>query len=105
MAMDFNPTLPNGLKLMKSKSATPTSAWYNSGVVAAADAVNLEWGGRWSGWYDPIHLDFRNVLVDLGFPSATQGAVSKILQFNENAGAASSVPNNIDLTQAASVVV
>ena len=105
MAVDFNPTLPNGLQLMKSKSTTPTSAWYNSGVVAAADAVNLEWGGRWSGWYDPIHLDFRNVLVDLGLPSATQGAVSKILQFNENAGAASSAPNNVDLIQAASVVV
>ena len=103
--MDFNPTLPNGLMLMKSKSTTPTSAWYNSGVVAAADAVNLEWGGRWTSWYDPIHIDFRKVLVDQGFPTATNGAVRKILQFNENAGAASSAPNNIDLTQAASAIV
>jgi len=105
MAMDFNPTLPNGLMLMKSKSVTPTSAWYNSGVVAAADAVNLEWGGRWTTWYDPIHIDFRKVLVDRGFPTATKGAVRKILKFNEDAGAASSAPNNIDLTQAASVIV
>jgi len=105
MAMDFNPTLPNGLMLHKPKSVTPTSAWYNSGVVAAADAVNLEWGGRWPTWYDPIHIDFRNVLVDLGFPTAKNGAVRKILKFNEDAGAASSAPNNIDLTQAASVIV
>ena len=105
MAMDFNPTLPNGLMLEKPKSVTPTSAWYNSGVVAAADAVNLEWGGRWTSWYDPIHIDFRKVLVDQGFPTATNGAVRKILKFNENAGAASSAPNNIDLIQAASALV
>ena len=86
MAMDFNPTLPNGLTLMKKKSITPTSAWYNSGVVAAADAVNLEWGGRWPTWYDPIHIDFRKVLVDWGFPTAMKGAVKKILEFNDEYG-------------------
>jgi hypothetical protein len=58
MAIDFNPTLATGRMLM---SDDPVALWQQAGIVAAGEAVNLYWGGRFRGNYDPIHFDFRNV--------------------------------------------
>jgi len=60
MAMDFNPILENGTKIM---SADSPHAWQASGVVEAGESVNLYWGGRFRTNWDPIHFDFRNVVV------------------------------------------
>ena len=59
MAMDFNPILENGTKIMLADSP---HAWAASGVVEAGESVNLYWGGRFSTNWDPIHFDFRNVV-------------------------------------------
>jgi hypothetical protein len=60
MAMDFNPILENGTKIMSTDSP---HAWQASGVVEAGESVNLYWGGRFRTNWDPIHFDFRNVVV------------------------------------------
>jgi len=60
MAMDFNPILENGTKIMLADSP---HAWAASGVVEAGESVNLYWGGRFRTNWDPIHFDFRNVVV------------------------------------------
>ena len=97
MAMDFNPTLSTGVTL------APTSfgdqRWYDSGVVAAADATNLEWGGRWSSWYDPIHIDFRRPLITM----AGKG-VASLMAWNVGQGADAVQPNRIDLSAASATV-
>jgi len=62
MAMDFNPTLKDGKELGKSFNSS-VDEWVKSGIVAAGERVNLYWGGRFSKNYDPIHFDFRNVVI------------------------------------------
>ena len=60
MAMDFNPTLPNGTMIMSKDSS---HAWAASGIVEIGESVNLYWGGRFRTNWDPIHFDFRNVVA------------------------------------------
>jgi hypothetical protein len=57
MAIDFNPTLANGVTLL---SSSPAREWDE--VRQIGESVGLYWGGRFSTNYDPIHFDFRNNL-------------------------------------------
>jgi hypothetical protein len=39
------------------RKSTPKAAWLNSGIVAIAKSMGLEWGGEiFSTYYDPVHF-------------------------------------------------
>jgi hypothetical protein len=57
MAFDFNPTLSNGFTL---NSGHNKQMWENTGVPEIARSNGIDWGGDWTGYYDPIHLQFRS---------------------------------------------
>jgi D-alanyl-D-alanine carboxypeptidase len=52
MAIDIN-LEKNGVIL---KMASPKNQWVASGVPAIADDMNLEWGGNYPNYHDPIHF-------------------------------------------------
>ena len=56
MAMDFN-LIKNGERLRK---ASAKSKWEATGVPAIAKKMGFRWGGDFSGYYDPIHIDTGN---------------------------------------------
>jgi hypothetical protein len=56
MAIDFNPTLANGTRLMSTSSK---SSWRSSGIVEIGKAAGMYWGGDFNSNFDPIHFDFR----------------------------------------------
>ncbi len=55
-ALDFN-AIKNGQHL---KMATPKATWEASGIPALAKSMGLRWGGNFSNFYDPVHVDAGN---------------------------------------------
>ena len=62
-AIDFNPILKDGTKLMSSKTKNPKAQWEASGIVQLGESVGLRWGGNFSN-YDPIHFDGGKLLTE-----------------------------------------
>jgi hypothetical protein len=56
MAIDFNPILANGKKLMR---ADLKGVWQQSGIPGIGNSLGLRWGGHFADNYDPIHFDFQ----------------------------------------------
>jgi hypothetical protein len=61
-AVDFNPILPSGTWLNSKTKAKP---WKDSGVVNIAKGMGMRWGGDFSGYYDPIHIDIGEKILPL----------------------------------------
>ena len=61
MAFDYNPTLSNGVTLTRAHSK---QMWENSGVPEIARSNGMTWGGDWTSYYDPIHLQFREWTIE-----------------------------------------
>ena len=62
-AIDFNPILRDGTKLMSNPDKNPKSEWEASGIVNLGQSVGLRWGGYFSN-YDPIHFDGGKLLTE-----------------------------------------
>ena len=62
-AIDFNPILSSGIKLMSDPDKNPKSEWEASGLVQLGQSVGLRWGGYFSN-YDPIHFDGGPLLTE-----------------------------------------
>jgi len=62
-AIDFNPILSDGTKLMSDKNKNPKTEWEASGLVQLGESVGLRWGGNFSN-YDPIHFDGGPLLTE-----------------------------------------
>lgn len=41
--------------------ASSKEGWINSGVVAIASELGFSWGGDFTGYFDPVHFDLRDV--------------------------------------------
>lgn len=57
-ALDFNPTLSNGVTMLKKNSK---QEWINSKIPELGESLGLRWGGHWTSNYDPIHFDLGSV--------------------------------------------
>lgn len=62
-AIDFNPILSSGIKLLSDPDKNPKSEWEASGIVQLGESVGLRWGGYFSN-YDPIHFDGGPLLTE-----------------------------------------
>lgn len=57
-ALDFNPTMPDGVTLLKK---TNKEDWIASKVPAIGESLGLRWGGHFRTNYDPIHFDLGKI--------------------------------------------
>ncbi len=55
MALDIN-LLKDGKQW---KMATPTAEWLKTGIPEMAEKMGFKWGGRFNGYKDHVHFDWR----------------------------------------------
>jgi hypothetical protein len=55
LAIDINLYKPFKLELLKKSS--DKADWLNTGIRELATDLNLEWGGDYKTYYDPVHLE------------------------------------------------
>ena len=68
VAMDMNLVLSNGTQLKKD---TPKAKWLEISIDKLCKKHNLRWGGSFSNYYDPVHVDF-NINTDFALKEITE---------------------------------
>jgi D-alanyl-D-alanine carboxypeptidase/Family of unknown function (DUF5715) len=55
LAIDINLYQPFKFEVLKKSS--PKGAWLNTGIREIAAELQLEWGGNYKNYHDPVHLE------------------------------------------------